>query len=295
MTTIEREQDMGLLLQAVMLGAEKRGLIVLDAAYPGDPDVILVAEKVTLDQVLDLAATMQAPFVSAQTSVFSYKEFVEEFEDEGGELPQDLSLLIEALREHDGQMSSVSLRWLASGTDYLFIATTEWEDLAAEIRETAELLDRASRFEGVSARFQRRREIAVAVEAVPEVRAIGKMGRKAVVTQHIEAFMQPSDDLEIKLGAIRDTVQLAFDNSLAAYSDVEPRLAAIATDLVSTDGWQSARRKPDRVAAARQHLTLITGGYGPVTTLATRLQGLAEDVEREQLRSSPPLMLGGRS
>lgn len=295
MTTIEREQDMELLLQSATLGAKERGLLVLDAAYAGDPDVILVAEKVSLDQVLDLAAVTQAPFVSIQTTLFSFEELVAESEDEDGELPHDLAPHIEALREYDGEMSSVSLRWIANGTDYLFIATTEWEDLATEIGETAEVIERASRFEFVSTRFQRRREIAVAVEAVPEVRAIGKMGRKAVVSQHIRAFLQPSDDIDIELGATRDAVQLATENSLIAYSDVESRLQDLANELVSTDGWKSAGRRADRVEAARQHLISVTGGYGPVMTLATRLQGLAEDVERAALGTWAPNTRGTRS
>ncbi|TFD37774.1 hypothetical protein E3T40_04075 [Cryobacterium sp. TMT1-19] len=278
--TIERAPgpEMSLVLKNARAGARERGLPVLNASFGTEPSVIFVNAQVGLDEALDVAKAMNAPFLSIDATEFSFEDSVSEMSEENETAA--LEPEVKDFKKYDGELDGVYVRWVAAGESFLYMATPEWSDRIDELQGRQEERDRENRSRDVAARWARRRELAEEIEALPAVRGIGTRGRKALATRLAGGLLKGEDDPELVLGAVRDAVELASVNAIGAYAEIESDLRVVARHLIETDAWQNAWRTPDRIAAAKAFLLITTNGYAPTAALSEQLRGVAEDEAR---------------
>jgi hypothetical protein len=167
------------------------------------------------------------------------------------------------------------VRWIASGTDYLFIAEPEWAEEVTALREArnAELVE--NRNQGVSAYWARRNELAEELEALPTVRQSALRGRRALATKLAEGLLKPSDDSTILVGAVKDAVEMAGVNSQTQYADIEADPAVAAADFVETESWSMRLRTPERLDITKKYLIARTG-YAPLTATVSLVCNAAD-------------------
>ena len=267
---------MALLLDAAMTGAEVRSLRVLDALYRGEPSVIFGHQLVSLDEVLDVAQAMQAPFISVDVTTFDFPEFLTE---DNNEVPRtSLPPQIKALQKHQGEIDGLFIRWIVGGSLFLYMSEPDWSAEASDLRDAWEEKVDESRQQDVQARWARRSELAAELEALPALRQVGSRGRKALATNLVQTLLQDTDDMDVIVDAVREAVEQTGVNSQSQYGEIEADLSAVAAELIETARWKAKRRTPERLAATKHFLMERTGGYAPTAALATLVRNTAEDM-----------------
>jgi hypothetical protein len=274
------------LLERAVAGAADRGLLIVEATFTTDPSVWFHHQSVTVDQVLDLAHSMDAPFISVEHLEFDLAEFVADGDDDDEDdadlqaLPQELR----ALEAHNGSLSSLFVRWIHNGAVFMFVVQASWYAEATNLRDAWLAQDETHRQDVRSARLARAAELGEKLEQLVEFRSAPTRARKAKGEQLIKSIANPSDDEGVIIHAVRLAVQDAALNSQIQFHEISMTITEAGVGLAATEQWKKSHQSPAQLAAARQFLIERSGGYSPTEALVKQMRNTALDVKPEVLR-----------
>ncbi|WP_146070031.1 hypothetical protein [Cryobacterium sp. Y29] len=273
-------------LAQTIAGAAGRSLRIVDATFTASPSVWFDEDKVSLDDVLDLAHAMEAPFISVEPLVFNLEEFLEDDEDDDAVDLAALPKKLQALNTHNGALSGLFIRWVHDGSVYLYMIEASWFTTASDLRNTWRAKEEDDRGDNLTARLARAAELTEELEKMEAFRRTPPRTRKMKAAKLIAPLRQPSDDDTLINHAIRVAAENAALNSQLKFQEISENLTEVATDLAATERWKNAHQAPAKLSVARDFLIQLSGGYSPTEAFAKEL--------RDTARNSQPVMLLGR-
>lgn len=260
--------DLDYLLGEIHDGAEQRGLPIVDATFPGEPTFALHVESTPVEEVLDLAQRMLAPFISVTVDAFDADEFLAEFDEE---VP---TKVVKLAREHHGQLQGLAVRWFGLGATALFLAGTDWSDDLSEFQDDWAVEQQTAWVDARDNRSIRVAHLADHIELDPRYRAAGQNQRTVVGRLVADELRSTDDDATTVRWALERASRSVRDNAAAQYLPLEGQMEQMAEELRVTDEWGAARSAKARDETARAFLLELTG-YASTAVLAERLARLA--------------------
>lgn len=261
-------EKMEALAQDIKDGAVARGLKILAAAIPGDPDVFFSHPDTGLEDVLDVALHVSAPFLILTISTLDPRRLTERpgFLGEtthAGTPPEDLR---RRWQERAGEIDCIFLEWIAGGTRYIFTASPEWSDELESARAAwFEELDEEES-DATGAHWARVAELAGKLEADPDYRAGTTHTRRAIGQAFLEPLLQSTPGEKAASHLVLDAAgKLVRTNAQATYSRLLGDMDALTAELRDTAAWKAARKQYQLRAAASDFLQERSGGYAPPT------------------------------
>jgi hypothetical protein len=258
-------ENMEALVSGINDGAASRGLKMLAATIPGDPDVLFRHPDVALDDALDVARHVSAPFLTLTVSTLDPARLTERpgFLGEithAGVPPEDLR---RRWQERSGEIDCIFLEWIAAGTRYAYMAAPEWAGELEDARNAwfEEQDNEDSDLTG--ALWARIAALAERLEADPGYRAGNQQTRRDIGRAFLEPLVQSSEGEFVVHKALEEAGKLVRANAQAAYGALLGDMDALIADLRDTAEWKAARKQYQMEAAARDFLQERCGGYAP--------------------------------
>lgn len=180
--------DLDQLLSEIREGAEQRGLQIVDATFPTEPTFALHLDSTSLEDALDLAMRMLAPFISITVEVFDADEFLAEF-NEG--VPAEAARVA---REHHGEAQGLAMRWLGLGATGLFLAGTDWSDALSDFQNGWAMEQQSAWVDERNSRAIRVAYLAEHIERDPRYRGVGQSQRTSVGRVIADELSNETDD-----------------------------------------------------------------------------------------------------
>ncbi|BDZ52371.1 hypothetical protein GCM10025867_46120 (plasmid) [Frondihabitans sucicola] len=267
--------DITALAAEVRAALAARGIPDLDVVMDYDTDVFVPYPQVSVEEAFDLAKATAAPFAILQEQRFDPNSLEEEDDDE--KLPIDIRRDAEA---HAGQPDTLFAHWIGGSIKYAFVATPDWRtDLnrrAAAWRSGVEVAYEEKR----QIELARIRELALELEALPELRASSLQGRKMLAERLVDGLKRDSDEPHVLFYAVRGAVAMVRENSFNAFADLEGDLAATVAAVRTDEHWIDAYTKPARTEVVTNVLRALSDGYGAPLKLVDAVRREAERLER---------------
>lgn len=269
--------DISTLAAEVRAALQARGIPVLPVVMEYDAEVFVPYPQIGVDDAFDLAKGTGAAFAVMLEGRFDPDELADEDDDE--KLPLDIRRAAEA---HTGQPDTLYVYWIGGSFKYAFVATPEWrQDLDQQVtawRTGVEAADAEKR----QAELARTRELALELEALPELRSSPLQGRKLLAERLVEGIKREGDGGDVMFFAVRGAVAMIRENAFNAIADLESDVPALVAAVRADPGWQNAFRKPEREAIVAAVLRGLADGYAPTTKLVESVRREAERQERER-------------
>lgn len=180
-------------LQQIRVGAQQRELRVIDAAFRDEPTVILRFETTTIDEALDLAQYVFAPFLSISTSRLTASDLTESWDQDDEDPSAPPPELVRQWEEREGQIDGVFVRWVAGGSDYLYMAFPSWKIELDELRERWSEDQEAQRSDGLRAHYIRITHLAEQLEREPTYRAATSQSRRSIGKALLEPLLRSQE------------------------------------------------------------------------------------------------------
>jgi hypothetical protein len=263
-------------VQQLTIGARQRELRILEAVFPVEPTVVLRYETTAIDEALDLAQYVFAPFLSIDVSRLAASDLSEDWDPDIESASVPPPELLRRWEEHDGQIDGVFVRWLASGSVYLYMAVPAWKLELNELREEWSEEQDAQRVDGMRAHYIRITHLAERLEREPTYRAATPQSRRSIGKAILGPLLRSGEGSVMELFVLKEASRLVRDNAAEAYALILDRIDELAAELRTTDSWTAAYRVADRVAAVRSFLIDRTGGYAPAGMVVDQLRRAAE-------------------
>ncbi len=248
-------EELQALVDRAPLEASARGLRVLPAVM-AEPQVFFMGPEVSLDDALDVAAASGAAFVSVGEEFFDAADFL----DDVNEVPASIR---SAAASHDGDRTSMDVRWIAAGTSYAYWAKAAWwRDLTAELAESQE--DEEERRER-HRRYRQTRtwELIRAAIADPGIRGAKPSSRKPLVEAFIRGQVGPDDEEAAAYAKVWGPKHVS-EAWREAYALLDQTAVHFITDLREDEAWQRVKWKPtERRDVVRRFAISRTGGWAP--------------------------------
>ncbi|MFC9352829.1 hypothetical protein [Arthrobacter sp. NPDC057013] len=267
------------LVDQVRAGADRRGLRLMEAEFPGKPDVIFRHGTASVDEVLDVAQQSFAPFVSLAVSRLDTAELVESWgeKDFFSELtPEPPAELLRLWEERTGQIDGVFVEWVGGGATYIYLAVPVWKQELEKLRDGWSEDRDAQRVDDYRAELIRITHLAELLEQDPEYRAGNLRTRTSIGTNFVEDRLQSNEGSFITRQVLKEASRMVRDNAQAAFAKLMGQVDEMAAELRGSREWQTRYLASDRLAAARNFLIERSGGYSPSVDLARELRRLAE-------------------
>lgn len=259
-------ENMEALVSGINNGAASRGLKMLAASIPGDPDVLFHYPDVSLDDALDVARHVSAPFLVLNMSTFDPARLTERAGVLGGTTSPGTPPegLLQRWRERSGEIDFILLEWIADGTRYAYMAAPEWGgELEAARTAWFEEQD-AEESELTGALWARIADLARKLEADPGYRAGNQQTRRAIGRVFLEPLLQSCEgEGYVSHNALEEAGKLVRENAQAAYGRLIGDMDSLTAELRETVQWKAAHRQYQLTAAARDFLQERAGGYAP--------------------------------
>lgn len=262
-------------LQQIRVGAQQRELRIFDAAFRDEPTVILRLETTTIDEALDLAQYVFAPFLSISTSRLTASDLTESWDQDDEDPSAPPPELMRQWEEREGQIDGVFVRWVAGGSDYLYMAIPSWKIELDELREKWSEDQEAQRSDGLRAHYIRITHLAEQLEREPTYRAATSQSRRSIGKALLEPLLRSQEGAVTELLVLKEASRVVRDNAAEAYGPLLGQIDQLAAELRTTEEWIAARRAADRTAAIRRFLIDRTGGYAPAGMLIEDLRRAA--------------------
>jgi hypothetical protein len=243
------------MLERAPLEAAARGLRVLPATVK-DAEVLFIAPEVSLDDALDVAAGVGAPFVTIRDLPFDAAMFLED----ANEVPGSIRT---AASSHDGDLAGIDVRFFGAGVAYAWWARSAWSrDLERELETWQE--DEGERQEREDReRRARTGELIGAVVADPGIRGAKPASRKALIEGFIRARVDPDEDVAAGF-AIVFAPKRVSDEWREAYALLDQTAVIFIRDLRESEDWQRTKWNTSaRRDVLRQFAISRTGGWAP--------------------------------
>jgi hypothetical protein len=258
---------MALLLELAVSGAHARGLRVLSAMYASELDVIFAEPDLSVAEVLDLAQSMAAPFITVEATEFDFQEFLVEMSDGDGSARS---------RRRPSPLAYVTvklMRWSSDGSPP--VPTTRSSPSLSGCRKSGSCSKtEVSSWPTTGSRILRRGgrgELSLRSRLKP-CRRSGRWGSAAARASRCSTrsvCWNLGDGVDVLVGAVRDAVEAAGANSQTLFAEIEADFESVAAELVQSASWNVGLRAPERLALTKKYLIERTGGYGPTTVVAT--------------------------
>ncbi|MGT2461130.1 hypothetical protein [Sinomonas atrocyanea] len=252
----------------VLSGAQRRNLRIVEALITGETKVQMLHEKVTVEDALDIAQLVFAPFITVTLTRLEASDFGEEpgpWDDDEDEDDEDSPLADELLKPwaaRIGQADGLFVQWAAGGVVYTWMAVPDWkQELGQRLAEWREERDarRLDERRGLQARIA---HLASRLEREPRFRGAGRNERNTIGKTILEPWLR-SEEAGIDIVVLPAASRLVRENATAAYLPLLDRLDALVEELHRSEGWLSGRTLADRKAAVRAFLVEKSGGYAP--------------------------------
>lgn len=256
-------------------GARRRGIRVLDAAFPVEPTVVMSGESVSVEDALDVVQQVFAPFISVSTTRLDLVELLEDVD--GDDLPEDLRRRCE---ERAGQVDGVFVRWLAGGCVYLYVAVPEWRQELTELLEESSEERQARQDMADQGAAIRITHLAELVERDPAYRAATSQQRKAAGRRALEPELRIDEGWDTEAIVLEQAGRLVRANAAAAYAQLDE--AELAAELRASEDFRSIGNAVARKRFVRNFLVQKSGGYGPANELVEALRSAAEAPRRRR-------------
>jgi len=263
-------------VQELRAGADRRGLRLMEAAFPGQPTVIFRQETTSVDEVLDLAQHAFAPFLSMTISRLDPSELIESWSSDDEEDPDPPAELVRQWEERAGQIDGIFLQWIASGAAFLYVAAPTWKQELDELRENWSEEKDAQRTDLARAVHIRMTHLAEQLEREPDYRGGTTHTRVSIGKTLLEPMLQSNEGGYMTTLILKEASRLVRDNSQAEYSKLIGKMDELAAELRGSRNWLLAGFASDRTAAARHLLLRRSGGYSPSMMMINELRRLAE-------------------
>jgi hypothetical protein len=264
------------LVRELRAGADRRGLRLLEAVFPGEPAVIFGQETTSVDEVLDVAQHVFAPFVSVTVSRLDPSELTESWSLDDEQVSSPPAELLRRWEERSGQIDGVFVQWIASGSLYLYPAVPAWKHELEELRENWSVEQDAQRSDLAMAVHIRLTHLAEQLEREPEYRGGTTHTRGSIGKRHLESMLQSNEGSQMTFLVLKEASRLVRENAQAEYSKMLGQMDELAVELCGCRHWLGARFASDRTAAARNLLIKRSGGYSPPGAMINELRRLAE-------------------
>ncbi|MFN3949135.1 hypothetical protein [Microbacterium sp.] len=253
--------DLEPLIDQLTRGAERRGLTIVDASFPGEPTFILDHESTSVDEALDLAQQMLAPFIAISVAHLDADELIHSID----ETPAPLARLA---RKRDGQAMGLELRWYGLGATALYLAGTDWAGQLADLRAQWESDRRASWNDERETRAVRIAHLAEQIELDPRYRAATQTQRTTVGRVVLDELRNAEDDATTLKWSLENASRALRENSALAYAPLEAAIDDLSSDLRESEGWRATRTARERDVVTRAYLLEHTGYAAPVAFVA---------------------------
>lgn len=268
--------DIDDLLARVQVGAEKRGIRVLDAAFPTEPTVVFDESTTSVEDALDVAQAQFATFLSVDVTTLDHAE-IEDLWDEEDPLESGPPPKVQRIfEEHEGDSDGLFLRWLANGAVFLYVAVPEWRIELNVLLEAEQVAQTLRRVDERLAHRIRVTHLADQIEGDPAFRAGNAQTRRSIGRTLLAPLLKSDEDARFVQFVLDNATRLARDNSIAVYSELVGSVDELATELRLGDAWQAARTSSERTKAARDLLESRADGYAPAVALVESLRRTAE-------------------
>lgn len=224
-----------------------------------DTEVLFVAPEVSLDDALDVAAAVGAPFVTIRELPFDAADFLEDATEVPGSIRTTAS-------SHDGDLASIDIRFFCTGVSYAWWARSAWSrDLTRELEVWQEDEDEREQRE----ERERRARTGVLISAVvadPGIRGAKQSSRRALIEGFIRARVDPDEDVAAGYAMVFAPKRVS-DEWREAYALLDQTATIFLDDLREQEDWQRAKWNASaRRDILRQFAISRTGGWAPTDT-----------------------------
>ena len=268
--------DIDELLTQIQVGAEKRGIRVLDAVFPTEPTVVFDESTTSVEDVLDLAQSQFAHFVSVDVTRLESADLEDIWDDGESEEPTPPPEVARILAEHEGDSDGLFLRWLGNGATFLYIAVPAWKVELDALLEAEQSQQALRRVDERLAHGIRVTHLADQIEGNPAFRGGNAQTRRSIGKTLLEPLLKSDDDSRLVQIVLDRATRLARDNSVAVYAALADSLEDLSSELCEDEAWQTARTTTDRTTAARDFLASRAEGYAPAVALVESLRRMAD-------------------
>lgn len=264
------------LVSELRAGANSRGLLIIEALFPGEPTVVFQQETTSIEELLDLAQRTSAPFVSLTVTRLDPSELIESWDPEDDANPGPPAALLGRWQKRAEQIDGIFVQWIASGAVYLYLAVPDWKQELEELRQSwsddqdaqSNDLDRTIRI--------RMAHLAEQLEREPEYRSGTSQTRGPIGKALLEPMLQSNEGGYTTTLILREASRLVRDNAQGEYSKLMGRMDELAGLLRSSEAWQRVHTTKDRTVAARNFLIKESGGYSPSGAMIDEMRRLTE-------------------
>jgi hypothetical protein len=266
-------------------GAHERGLRVIEAAITGETKVLMLHEQVSVDEALDIAQQVFAPFITHSLTHLEASDFGRDSDSWDGEDDDADSPLADELLSpwaaRIGQPDGLFVQWAASGVVYTYMATPGWkqelEQRLEEWREEREAKKWDER-RGIQARIT---HLASRLEREPKFRAASRNDRNTIGKTILEPWLR-TEEMGLEAIVLREAGRLVRENATAAYITISERLGELVDELYLSEAWLTARTAAERKNIVRAFLADQSGGYAPTGEQLGELIRAAESPKRRR-------------
>lgn len=256
--------DLDDLFASLRDGAERRSLPVVDAMFLEEPTFAIDSERTSVEEALDLAQRMLAPFISITVDIFNAEVFLAEFDEAA---PDDVIALA---RERDGELQGLSMRWFGLGATALFLAAADWAAALNAHQSAWAEQQRAAWADERDTRAVRVAHLASRIEQDPRYRTASQNQRKVVGRLVADELTTGDDDAITLKWALEGASKALRENAAAAYLPIPDAIDEVADELRGNEDWKKSRTARERDATARAFLLAKTG-YAPASALVELL------------------------
>lgn len=263
------DEDLEELESLIRVGAERRGLPIMQAFLLQEPAAVFLHQDVEVDDVLDLAQRRGVPFLVLNVSRSDSMDLIAAWEGDEDSLPP--AELIKEWEAREGQIDQVSLQWLDGTAHYLYRAVPAWKQALLERQAAWNEDQEEDRQQMRAASRQRIHDLTTLLEQDSAYRAGNDRTRRSIGIAFLQPLLQSKEGPETIHLVLQAAGKLVRANADKAASNLMANFDQLAEELAQTPDWQMTTHRTDQTAVARDFLLKKAGGYAPPKPLVTDL------------------------